>query len=161
MSELALCLQYSMRFRCCMSKAVKALGAVTRQNDCILWMARNGPCEEEIPSQVQQWQPYVWLYCQNENLTSESVAEILPLLQYGGELVNLENIGRESHSFLQHITGHYHDLADYTLFSQDIPEAMLVERFEASLLDCCFTHTALRNASKCPAPAKPIAIYFL
>lgn len=79
---------------------------------------------------VQQWQPYVWLYCQNENVTAESVAEILPLLQYGGELVNLENVGRESHSFLQHITGHYNDLADYTMFSQDIPEAMLVDRFE-------------------------------
>ncbi len=80
--------------------------------------------------QVQQWEPYVWLYCQNEDMTSEAVEEILPLLQYGGELVHLENVGRESHSFLQHITGHYNDLADYTLFSQDIPEAVLVERFE-------------------------------
>ena len=80
--------------------------------------------------QVQKLQPYVWLYCQNENRTVDS--DMAPLLKYGGQVVHLENVGRESHAFLQHITGHYGDLADHTLFSQDIPEAILLERFEAS-----------------------------
>lgn len=65
-------------------------------------------------------------------MTKQAVEEIQPLLRYGGEIVHLENVGRESHSFLQHIIGHYNDLADYTLFSQDIPEAILIERFEVS-----------------------------
>lgn len=104
--------------------------------------------------QVQEWQPYVWLYCQNENMKAEDVAEILPLLQYGGELVHLENVGRESHSFLQHITGHYHDLADYTLFSQDIPEAILVDRFEVTSFACCVVHEREHNAPWKPSTYK-------
>lgn len=87
--------------------------------------------------QVQQWEPYVWIYCQNENMTNST--ELDPFLKYGGEIVHLENVGRESHSFLQHITRHYHELANYTLFSQDIPEAMLVERFEVRKPHCRFT----------------------
>lgn len=81
---------------------------------------------------MQQWEPYVWLYCQNENMTDEMMGGLKPLLQYGGEIVHLENVGRESHSFLHHITAHYGDLADYTLFSQDMPEDILLHRFEVS-----------------------------
>jgi len=77
---------------------------------------------------VQKWEPYVFVYCQNENMTDES--ELAPLLRYGGEVVHLPNVGRESHSYLQHIIRHHQDLADYTLFSQDIPDFRLVERFE-------------------------------
>jgi hypothetical protein len=83
--------------------------------------------------QVQKWEPYVWVYCQNENLTNAS--ELAPLIKYGGEVVHLENVGRESHSYLQHITRNYNNLAAYTLFSQDIPDFRLVERFEVRMID--------------------------
>ena len=65
--------------------------------------------------------------------------DLLPLLKYGGEVVHLENVGRESHAFLQHITGHYDDLANYTIFSQDIPEAVLWDRFEVGYLRFIFS----------------------
>ena len=81
--------------------------------------------------QVQQWQPYVFIYCQNEEMVDTS--ELAPLLKYGGEVVHLKNIGRESHSFLTHIIDHHNDLADYTLFSQDIPDFRVVERFEVRI----------------------------
>lgn len=77
---------------------------------------------------VQQWEPYVFVYCQNENM--KDLSELAPLLKHGGEVVRLPNVGRESHTYLQHIIRHHGDLADYTLFSQDIPDFRLVERFE-------------------------------
>jgi hypothetical protein len=77
---------------------------------------------------VRRWEPYVFIYCQNEDMKDHS--ELEPLLRRGGEVVHMKNVGRESHSYLQHIIGHHGDLADYTLFSQDIPDFRLVERFE-------------------------------
>lgn len=79
-------------------------------------------------------EPYVWVYCQNPDMLDHS--HLLPLAKqsrFGGELVKLENVGRESHAFLQHITRHYDELAEHTLFSQDMPNyESLLPRFEVS-----------------------------
>lgn len=46
-------------------------------------------------------------------------------------MVHLDNVGREGHAYLQHILRHWEDLADHTLFTQDIPDARLMPlRFE-------------------------------
>jgi len=76
-------------------------------------------------------QPFVWLYCQN---TRVNMTGLLPLVKGGGEMVHLDNVGREGHSYLQHITRHWEDLADHTLFTQDIPDARLMPlRFEVGV----------------------------
>lgn len=61
------------------------------------------------------------------------VDELQPFLKHGGEIVRLENAGRESHVYLQHISRNYHQLANHTLFTQDAPNIdLLPKKFEAS-----------------------------
>ena len=83
--------------------------------------------------------PYVWLYCQNTEWQDH--AQLLPLTEhsrFGGRLVKLENLGRESHAYLVHITSHYNQLAKHTLFSQDIPNFdTLPRRFQVTCLAAC------------------------
>lgn len=62
-------------------------------------------------------QPYVFIYCK-----SNSSLEDFGWMQDFGELHTLENVGRESHSYLWHILQHRHDLADHTLFNQAMPD---------------------------------------
>lgn len=40
---------------------------------------------------------------------------------YGAECVRLTNVGRETHTYLQHIINRWDDLADYTIFTQGDP----------------------------------------
>lgn len=72
---------------------------------------------------VEALEPYMWVYCQNGAM--EDHLQLLPLIEMsrsGGTIVQLANVGRESHAYLQHITQHYHELAQHTLFSQDLPD---------------------------------------
>ncbi len=86
----------------------------------------NSPTRSEFSS--------VWVYCQNKGMEDHS--QLLALTEHGrwgGSLVMLDNLGRESHAYLQHITRHYHDLAQHTLFSQDMPNSdYLLRRFQVS-----------------------------
>ena len=92
--------------------------------------------------------PYVWLYCQNSEWKNHTL--LLPLTQhsrFGGRLVMLENVGRESHAYLVHITDHYDELAQHTLFSQDMPNFdFLPRRFQVTHISaqhCLATASAL------------------
>jgi hypothetical protein len=71
--------------------------------------------------------PYVYFYCQNSAITDLSILD--PLLK-NGEVVHLDNVGREGHAYLHHITNNYDKLADHTLFSQAIPEDIMKDRFQ-------------------------------
>jgi len=86
----------------------------------------------KLTEQVEAMEPYVWVYCQNRDMEAHS--QLQPLTEIsrsGGTIVQLDNVGRESHAYLQHITQHYHELAEHTLFSQDLPDpAFLPRRFE-------------------------------
>ena len=81
--------------------------------------------------QVQALKPYVYIYCQNEefDMTEETFK---PILQLGGEVIHTSNIGRESHAYLEHIVNHFNDLANHTLFAQDIADVELPGRFDVS-----------------------------
>lgn len=81
--------------------------------------------------QVRKWEPYVFIYCQGHD--EAMMKELQPFLKHGGELIHLENAGRESHAYLQHITRYYANLANHTLFSQDEPNTNLLPKlFEVS-----------------------------
>ena len=81
------------------------------------------------PSQVRVWDPYVYMYTQSQEENIEE--ELKPFLKHGGEVVRLENAGRESHVYLQHISRKYDDLANHTLFAQDAPNIdLLPKKFE-------------------------------
>ena len=58
----------------------------------------------------------VWLYSKGEPAAAAEVAHALGPLVH--RLVLLPNVGREGHTYLSHITAHYHNLADATIFSQ-------------------------------------------
>lgn len=76
---------------------------------------------------MAEMKPFVWLYCQNDRV---NLTGLTPLVRGGGEMVHLDNIGREGHAYLQHITRRYDDLAEFTLFTQDIPDGKMPVRFE-------------------------------
>lgn len=78
---------------------------------------------------MQALKPYVFIYCQNERYDLDE-GDFRPILQLGGEIQHLPNVGRESHAYLEHITKRYNELADYTLFAQDASDIQLPERFE-------------------------------
>ena len=85
--------------------------------------------------QVKELRPSVYVYCQNPEITDLSPLE--PLLKYGGELVHLDNLGRESHAYLTHILKYYNELPKHVLFSQDIPvDEKLWHRFQVRALLC-------------------------
>ena len=94
------------------------------------------PLHLAVHGQVVALRPYVWLYCQNSEWQDH--ARLLPLTEhsrFGGRLVRLENVGRESHAYLVHITHHYGELAQHTLFSQDMPNfETLPRRFQVTHL---------------------------
>lgn len=80
--------------------------------------------------QVKELEPAVYIYCQNPNITDLSM--FAPLLRYGGRIDHLDNLGRESHAYLVHITRYYDQLPEHVLFSQDIPvDTKLWHRFQA------------------------------
>ena len=60
---------------------------------------------------------YIFIYCKGH-----STLEDFGWMQHQGELHILPNVGRESHSYLWHITHHIDDLADHTLFNQAMPD---------------------------------------
>ena len=85
---------------------------------------------------MKAFKPYVYFYCQNEGMLDLGI--IAPLVRHG-EVVHLENMGREGHVYLNHIITHYDNLADHTIFTQAIPdsgdresEEMLKARFLVS-----------------------------
>ena len=47
---------------------------------------------------MAKMQPFVWLYCQNSEVNMTALA---PLVSGGGEMVHLDNVGREGHAYLQ------------------------------------------------------------
>ena len=77
--------------------------------------------------------PYVYLFCQNEGYDKAEEA-FKPMLQFGGQVIHTANIGRESHGYLQHIIEHYNDLAQHTLFAQDVSNPELLGRMDVSFL---------------------------
>jgi hypothetical protein len=78
---------------------------------------------------VKELEPAVYIYCQNPNITDLSM--FAPLLRYGGRIDHLDNLGRESHAYLVHITRYYDQLPEHVLFSQDIPvDTKLWHRFQ-------------------------------
>ena len=81
--------------------------------------------------QVQALRPYIFIYCQNEEYNITEI-NFKPILQLGGEVIHIPNSGKESHSYLDHITTHYNDLANYTLFARDISSQVLLDRFDVS-----------------------------
>ena len=87
--------------------------------------------------QVKELRPRFFIYCQNERMTTFTGFEAL--LKHGGEVLHLPNVGRETHGYLQYILAHYDRLPDHVLFSQDLPEPMLMARFQVS----CISVTAL------------------
>ena len=95
-----------------------------------------------LQAQVKRLKPVVYLYCQNESLTNHTAVQ--PLFAHGGGVVHLDNVGRESHVYLQHILAHWNDLADHTLFSQDIPEKKLTARLLVGLIVCTCADPALQ-----------------
>lgn len=76
--------------------------------------------------QVLELKPSIFVYCQNPDTNHTALQQ---LLCYGGEVVRLDNVGRESHAYMQHILRHWNDIAYHTLFSQDIPASLLKPRF--------------------------------
>ena len=81
--------------------------------------------------QVQEMKPYVYLYCQNEEYDMNEET-FQAMLQLGGQVIHAPNVGRESHGFLRHIIDHYDDLAQHTLFAQDLSSPDLPNKMEAS-----------------------------
>ena len=80
---------------------------------------------------MKAWKPYVFIYTQSQ--ADSVVDELQPFLKHGGEIVRLQNAGRESHVYLQHITRNYKNLANHTLFTQDAPNTdLLPKKFEVS-----------------------------
>ena len=77
--------------------------------------------------------PYVYLFCQNEGY-DKAEETFKPMLQFGGQVIHTANIGRESHGYLQHIIEHYNDLAQHTLFAQDVSNPELLGRMDVSLI---------------------------
>ena len=67
---------------------------------------------------VQVLSPYVFLYCQNADVTDDDLGWFADR----GEVQHLENIGRESHVYLWHLVSNYGDVALHTLFHQDLPD---------------------------------------
>ena len=64
--------------------------------------------------------PYIFLYCKNADI---SITDLEWFTQHG-EVHHLDNTGRESHTYVWHILNNYDDLANHTVFHQDIPESM-------------------------------------
>lgn len=89
---------------------------------------------------MQALKPYIFIYCQNEKYDLNE-DDFRPILQLGGEIVHLPNIGRESHAYLEHITKRYNDLANHTLFAQDASFEGLPERFEVNFSFIYIHHT--------------------
>lgn len=89
-------------------------------------ISRQEELKEVLRLQVERLEPGVFLYCQNDGVTDD--AAVQPLFAFGGGITHLNNVGRESHAYLHHILAHWNDLADHTLFSQDLPEPMLKAR---------------------------------
>jgi hypothetical protein len=95
----------------------------TRQPDTVVAIEEVNSQFLKFNKQVEALEPYMWVYCQNGAM--EDHLQLLPLIEMsrsGGTIVQLANVGRESHAYLQHITQHYHELAQHTLFSQDLPD---------------------------------------
>jgi len=73
--------------------------------------------------QVRALQPSVYIYCKNDQLDFIRTSQILePLLEFGGEVQQSHNLGRESYNYLHHIIHFYDRLPYYVLFSQAQPE---------------------------------------
>ena len=73
--------------------------------------------------QIKAQQPYVIIYCQNHDTleTDTLQTELAPILS-NGEIIHLDNLGREGRVFLWHIMNNFENLAEHTLFSQDLPD---------------------------------------
>lgn len=78
---------------------------------------------------IRHLSPYVFLYCKNENVNELDMSWFLER----GEVQPLKNVGRESHTYIWHITTNYDDLATHTLFHQDVlgesPQDLKQEQF--------------------------------
>ena len=73
---------------------------------------------------VQALSPYVFLYCQNEAVTTKE----LEWFAARGEVRHLANVGRESHAYIWHIVSNYGELATHTIFHQDLADADMANK---------------------------------
>ena len=86
---------------------------------------------DNLPSAMRIWRnvvklphlkalrPYLFLYCKAQNIPDSDLA----WFTRHGEVKRLDNVGRESHTFIWHILQHMEDLANHTLFHQDMPQS--------------------------------------
>ena len=68
---------------------------------------------------VAAMEPYVIIYCQNPGEHGGIAEALAPILAHG-QVVPLNNIGREGRAYLHHIVHNYDRLPAHTLFSQDL-----------------------------------------
>ena len=61
----------------------------------------------------------MYVYCQNADLDL-NLDGFAPLMQHGEQVTHIDNVGRESHAYLEHIIRHYHDLPMHVIFSQSM-----------------------------------------
>ena len=73
----------------------------------------------DLPN-LRPLEPYMFLYCKNGNVSQTD----LIWFEHQGEVRHLANVGRESHTYVWHVLHNYADLANHTVFHQDIPDSM-------------------------------------
>ncbi|KAL3132245.1 hypothetical protein ABBQ32_008833 [Trebouxia sp. C0010 RCD-2024] len=67
---------------------------------------------------IEESKPYFFMYCKSIKVPDED----FDWFHEHGEVQHLDNVGRESHTFVLHMLLNLDDLADHTLFHQAIPD---------------------------------------